>query len=273
MSRPDGSGMSTSGDATPAPPPARSIPYGDHPLQVANLHLPTAAGDPWPCVVLLHGGFWRSGWDRTLMTPLALDLARRGVAAWNIEYRGTGRDGGGWPTTLFDVAAALDHLADVEGVDATRIVTCGHSAGGQLALWLAARPRLGPDAPGAAPRVAPVAAVAQAGVADLRQAAQDGLGDDACTALLGGSPDDVPERYGIASPTALLPLGVPMLLVHGLLDAIVPVEQSRAFATAAERLGDVVELLELDDADHFHVIDPEHRGWTAVVDRLPALLG
>lgn len=264
--------MTASGAARQLPP-ARSIPYGDHPLQVGNLHLPAGEGGPWPCVVLLHGGFWRSGWDRTLMTPLALDLARRGVAAWNVEYRGTGRDGGGWPTTLLDVAAAVDHLVAVEEVETTRIVTCGHSAGGQLALWLAARPRLGPDAPGGAPRARPVAAVSQAGVTDLAQAARDGLGDGACIAFLGGSPDAVPERYAVASPAALLPLGLPVLLVHGLLDADVPVEQSRALADAAAALGESVELIELDDAGHFDVIDPGHRGWTAVVDRLPTLLG
>ncbi len=263
--------MSVGANATRVPP-ARSVAYGDHPLQVANLHLPAGEGGPWPCVCLLHGGFWRSGWDRTLMTPLALDLARRGLAAWNVEYRGTGRDGGGWPTTLLDVAAAVDRLVDLEEVDATRIVTCGHSAGGQLALWLAARPRLGVHAPGAAPRVRPVAAVAQAGVTDLAQAARDGLGDDACIALLGGPPDAVPERYAVASPAALLPLGVPLLLVHGLLDATVPVEQSRALARAAAALGESVELLELDDTDHFDVIDPGHRGWTGVADRLSALL-
>jgi acetyl esterase/lipase len=207
------------------------------------------------------------------MTPLALDLARRGIAAWNVEYRGTGRDGGGWPTTLLDAAAAVDHLTDMEEIDSGRIVTCGHSAGGHLALWLAARPRLGRGAPGAVPRARPIATISQAGVTDLVQAARDELGDGACAALLGGSPDDVPERYAAASPIALLPLGLPVLLVHGMLDAIVPVEQSRALASAAAALGERVELLELDDADHFHVIDPGHRGWVAVVDRLSALLG
>ena len=118
-------------------PPAPCIAYGDHPDQVANLHLPAQEGRPWPCVALLHGGFWRTGWDRTLMTALAADLAGRGIAAWNVEYRRVGEEGGGWPGTFADVAAAIDRLAEVEEVDPRRVATCGHSAGGHLALWLA----------------------------------------------------------------------------------------------------------------------------------------
>ena len=150
---------------------------------------PPADGEgPWPIVVLIHGGFWRWGWDRTLMTPLARDLAGRGFAAWNVEYRRVGQEGGGWPGTLDDAAAAVDFLAELEAVDPTSVVTVGHSAGGHLALWLAARHRIAAGAPGAAPRVRPCAAVSQAGVADLVRGAADGLGDGACVALLGGSP-------------------------------------------------------------------------------------
>ena len=155
-------------------PPAPSIAYGEHPDQVGNLHLPGREGGPWPCVVLLHGGFWRVGWDRTLMTLLADDLARRGIAAWNVEYRRVGQGGGGWPGTLEDVAAAIDHLAEFDHLDHTRVATCGHSAGGHLALWLAGRHLLPAGVPGADPQVRPSAAVAQAGVCDLERAWRDG---------------------------------------------------------------------------------------------------
>ena len=202
------------------------------------------------------------------MTPLARDLAGRGVAAWNVEYRRVGQGGGGWPGTFEDVAAAIDHLAQVDEIDASRVVTCGHSAGGHLSLWLAGRHRLPAGAPGAVPRVRPVAAVAQAGVCDLELAWRENIGDGAVTDLV-GSWDDVPERYAIASPAALAPLGVRQLLVHGSADDIVPPSQSRGYAA----LDPDAELLELEGADHFDVIDVDGRAWAEIVTRLPHLLG
>jgi acetyl esterase/lipase len=219
--------------------------------------------------VLLHGGFWRVGWDRTLMTPLGRDLADRGIAAWNVEYRRVGERGGGWPGTFLDVAAAVDHLSGVESVDPTRVITCGHSAGGQLALWLASRNQRS-GAPGSRPQVRVRAAVAQAAVADLTGGWNSGFGRQQMAALLGGEPGDVPERYRDADPTLLAPLGVPQLLVHGDADDDVPIAQSRAFARAA---GSEATLVEFEGADHFDVIDPRHAAWTAVIDRLPFLLG
>jgi acetyl esterase/lipase len=249
-------------------PPAPSVPYGDHPHHVANLHLPSREGGPWPCVVLVHGGFWRRRWDRTLMTPLAHDLATRGVAAWNIEFRRVGQEAGGWPGTFEDVAAAIDHLADVEEIDEARVATCGHSAGGHLALGLAARHRLTTDVVGASPRVRPVAAVSHAGVCDLERAWRDDLGDGAVEGLLGplsaGS-----ERLAAASPAALAPLDVPQLLVHGADDDIVPVTQSRDYAAREPS----AELLELAGLDHFDVVDVEHQAWATTRDWLSNHLG
>ena len=249
-------------------PPAPTLTYGEHPDQVANLHLPAADGGPWPCVVLLHGGFWRTGWDRTLMTPLAIGLAREGVAVWNVEYRRVGQAGGGWPGTLEDVASATDRLAEVKEVDAGRVATCGHSAGGHLALWLAARHRLAGGQVGSTPRVRPLGAVALAGVCDLEQAWRDGLGRGAAEGLL-GSLDAEPGRYAAASPSALAPLGVPQLLVHGEADDIVPIGQSRSFAD----LEPDASLVALPDADHFDVVDPEHAGWAAAAEWLLRRLG
>ena len=200
------------------------------------------------------------------MTPLAFDLAARGIAAWNVEYRRVGQEGGGWPGTLEDVAAAVDRLADVDEVDAARVVTCGHSAGGHLALWLAARPRIPPGMPGADPRVTPVAAIAQAGVCDLDRARRDDLGGGAVEGLL-GPPDKA--RDAAASPAALAPLGVPQLLVHGGADDIVPVSQSRNHAS----LDPDAELVELAGVDHFEVIEPASPAWAAVLDRLDVYLG
>ncbi len=248
-------------------PPAPCIPYGAHPHHVANLHVPSLEGGPWPCVVLVHGGFWRSRWDRTLMTPLAHDLARRGIAAWNIEFRRVGQKGGGWPGTFEDVAAAIDHIVAVEEIDEARVATCGHSAGGHLALWLAARHLL-PDGVGASPRVRPVAAVSQAGVCDLERGWRDELGDGAVEGLL-GAPSERSARLAAASPAALAPLGVPQLLVHGAEDDLVPVSQSRDYVAREPS----AELLELPGVDHFDVMDVEHQAWAAARDWLSTRLG
>ena len=238
-------------------PPAPAVAYGPHPEQVANLHLPAGDGGPWPVVVLVHGGFWRQRWDRTTATPLARDLAARGFAAWNLEYRRPV-----WPDTLLDVAAGIDALEEQHAVDADRVVAVGHSAGGQLALGAARRTRV------------PLRAVVSlAGVLDLVAAAEARLGDGACQAFLGGEPADVPERYAAASPAALLPLGVRQLLVHGSEDDIVPPSQSRAYAAAARAAGDEVELVELAGAAPFDVLEPLPPAWLEVVGRLPELVG
>jgi acetyl esterase/lipase len=245
-------------------PPAPVVRYGAHPDQVANLHLPAGEGGPWPCVLLIHGGFWRERWDRTLMTPLAIDLAQRGYAAWNVEYRRVGQEGGGWPGTLDDVAAAADALADIADVDQSRLVAVGHSAGGHLSLWLGGR---------TGGRVRLRAAVSQAGVVDLAQAHADDLGSGAVVDFIGGGPAELPDRYAEADPAVRMPLGIGQLLVHGSDDDIVPPTQSRSYVDRARSAGDEIELAEIVGADHFDVVDPEHDAWRVVVQCLPQLVG
>lgn len=206
------------------------------------------------------------------MTPLAHDLASRGLAAWNVEYRGTGRDGGGWPTTLLDVAAAVDHLALREEIDAGRVAVCGHSAGGHLALWACARHRLPLGSVLGAPRVRPVAGVSIAGVLDLDVAAVERLGDGAVQALLEAESDEAPDRYALASPARLLPIGAALLLVHGGADDDVPPSQSTAFAAEAVAAGDRVDLRQLAGVDHFVPIDPLLEPWRETADWLVASL-
>ena len=259
------------------------LPYGSEALQFGELHLPGGTG-PCPSVILIHGGFWRAPYNYTLMTGLAEDLARRGIAAWNIEYRRIGDPGGGWPTTLLDVARAADYLrilAPTYALDLKRIVTIGHSAGGHLALWLAARPRLPKSAILAgtattegvsANPLAIMGAISLAGVVDLAMGWNMNLGNGAVAQLLGGSPTEVPERYAVASPAALLPLGIPQVLIHGTEDDRVPLAVSQAYAAAARAAGDRVKLVELPGQEHFVLINASSDAWVTTVEALRELL-
>ncbi len=221
--------------------PVQSYIYGPHPAQACDLYLPgVAASGEGRVAVLVHGGFWRARYDRSLSGMLVDDLLGHGWAVWNVDYRAVGvgpSAGGGWPGTYEDVAAAADLLADAADEHALpldRVVVVGHSAGGALALWLAGRHRLPAGAPGGPPRLRPAAVVAQAAVCDLVVAAHDRLGDGAVLDLMAGaSPSDNPLAYGVANPTALLPLGVPTLVVTGDADDAVPHTESLRYADAA----------------------------------------
>ncbi|MDA8295712.1 MAG: alpha/beta hydrolase [Actinomycetota bacterium] len=244
--------------------------YGAARDQVADLWRPSGTPEARPVVVVIHGGFWRTRYGKGLMHGLCLALVRLDYCVWNIEYRRLGpRSGGGWPTTLEDVAAAIDALQGIEGVDCSKVVTCGHSAGGHLALWAAARDRLPPGMPGASPGVRVGAAVSLAGVSDLVAGAT--LGRGAAAELLGGEPGEVPERYAAASPFASLPLGVPQLLVHGDADTTVPCAQSERYVARAQALGDPARLLVVPRAGHFAVINPCSSAWQATLAAFPEL--
>ncbi|WP_394356453.1 alpha/beta hydrolase family protein [Spiractinospora alimapuensis] len=226
--------------------------YGQHPSQFADLWLPDAPDTvPAPVAVLLHGGWWRDLHDLTLMDPLARDLTAAGWAVWNVEYRRTGADGGGWPQTVEDVAAALRLLAttaaaDTERLDAGRVAAVGHSAGGHLALLTAA--------------ASPVTrVVALAPVTDLARSDREGLGEGAVAAFLGASPGEDAPRDG--SPVARPETGFSQLVVHGDADQRVPVDQSRDYVVAARAAGAPVTYEEVPGADHFAVIDPDHPAW------------
>ena len=217
-------------------------------------------------MVVIHGGFWRDRYDRHLMDELCRDLAARGWTAWNLEYRRLG-EGGGWPATFEDVEAGIRAirasntlLLEAEPGDQAGsapsntlllapFVAIGHSAGGQLALWAAARRLVG-------------AAAAQAGVLDLAEAARLGLSNGVVHELL------PPEAYPLASPAELLPLGVPQLLVHGEDDDVVPVAMSRAYQARALEAGDEVGLVTLPGVGHYEHLDPSSDAWEAVVEWL-----
>ena len=214
--------------------------------------MPEGAG-PFPVAVLLHGGYWRSRYGKSLMRGVAGDLRRRGVASWNVEYRRVGRHRGGWPMTFDDVGAAIDLLAvlDDPRLDLGDVSAIGHSAGGQLAFWAAAR---------ADARVEIGRVVAQSAVLDMPAAGEP------AAKFLGGLQGEVPERYAAANPMQLVPLGKPTLLVHGAEDETVPLKRSRAYAEAARAAGDPVELVEPVPGHHRVHIDPRSEAWRIVAD-------
>jgi len=247
--------------------PARHRYAGDHPVQVADLHVPRGDG-PFPVAVVLHGGYWQATYGKLTTRPLCADLAGHGWAAWNVEYRRLGRgQGGGWPATFADVAAAIDHLAGLGDprLDLGRAVVVGHSAGGQLALWAAARPGLPAGAPGAGPRVALGAILGLAPVTDLSAAGA------VARTLLGGSPREVPERFAQADPLRRLPPPVPTLVVHAADDATVPVGDSRRYVAAARARGGDVTLVEPRAGGHRAVIGPGTPAWAAAAGWLATI--
>jgi acetyl esterase/lipase len=246
-------------------PPAANvrITYGSDDLrQFGDVRLPDRP-PPWPVAVVIHGGFWRARYGLDHIGHLCAALTDSGLATWSLEYRRVGQPGGGWPGTLQDVAAGtvfLTQLASDYPFDLDRVITIGHSAGGQLALWLAAETTL------------PRGAVSLAGVADLAHAAQLRIGHSAVQDFLGGAPADVPERYAAASPLERLPLGVPHILVHGTEDDTVPIEIAERYCDAAQAAGDDVRLVKLEHTGHFELIDPLAEAWGAVRSAVESLL-
>jgi acetyl esterase/lipase len=212
---------------------------------------------PHPTVVAIHGGSWQARYGKLNEKPVCVDLRLRGFAVWNIEYRRLGQ-GGGWPATFDDVGAGIDHLQTLQDprLELGSLTAVGHSAGGQLALWAAARK----DA-----RVPIRRVCGQAAVCDLTH------GGEAARELMGGGPDEVPERYAQGNPLELVPLGVPILLVHGEADSTVSVKHSRRFAKAAAAAGDDVTLVEPNPGGHRTHVDPRTESWQIAADWIASL--
>lgn len=235
--------------ATASEVPMETLRYGEHAAQVLDLHGP-GPPDRRPLLLILHGGFWRPPFTRRNTKALAVALSEAGWTCANVEYRRLGP--GTYRPMLDDVRRARERLAAFD-----RAVAVGHSAGGHLALWLAAE--------GAAD-----AAVALGGVCDLEDAFRAGLGGGAVAELLGGGPDEVREAYDLADPGGRLPLGRPQVLVHGRADDRVPIEHARRYAAGAREAGDDCRLVEVD-ADHFAPIDPRSAAWRTIVDAMEVL--
>jgi acetyl esterase/lipase len=265
---PDPPPLMTADDALglPRPEPDRRVAYGPGELNFGELRVPDGSG-PFPVVAVIHGGCWLAEYDLGYMSALADRLTRAGVATWSIEYRRVGNSGGGWPGTFTDVAAAADALRDLAAdvpLDLDRAVVLGHSAGGHLALWLAARPELDPtdELRGDDPmRFRGV--VSLAGIADLAAySSRTGCGS-AVPDVLGGDPVDHPDRLARTSPIAMPASGIREMLVYGGRDPIVPPSQAERYATA--RPGDDVRLVGIPCAGHFELIDPSRASWAEIL--------
>ncbi|MBO1267935.1 alpha/beta hydrolase [Arthrobacter cavernae] len=239
---------------TSAPPePSRTtgqrIAYGAAEPQFVDFYLPTEAERPVAVAVLIHGGYWRDRFDLSLMDLLVADALGRGMAVANVEYRRMG-NGGGWPTTGRDVEEAMtlvrEHWREWNGV--VPFISVGHSVGGQLALLNSA---------------AADAVVALAPVTDVSRTDDERLGEDAAVAFMGARAAELPSEYAAASPVRQLPLGRPVLVVHGDVDSRVPVDHSRGFVGMARAAGDVVEYREVPGLDHVTAIDPSASHWPA----------
>ena len=233
-------------------PPDAVVRYAAHGDGLVDVHLPAGPNRARPLVVYVHGGFWRTEYDRTHARPLANALATEGFVVASVEYR---RGAGAWPDTATDLdgaITALPGLLDGLGVRTTTTTFVGHSAGGHLVLWLANEPH-------------PVdRVVALAPVGDLRKAVEHGLGSGAAVDFLGGTPEQRPDVYAAADPASRMRErpAADVVVVHGDRDQSVPVASSRGLRGRFDWL----DYHELAGADHFDVIDPLSRAWPAVLD-------
>jgi acetyl esterase/lipase len=255
----------------PRPTPSATIRYGADALQVADLWLPEGPG-PHPTVLMVHGGCWQTEIaDRRIMNWIAEDLRRRNIAVWNIDYRGVDRTGGGYPGTFQDAAAAADALREHAAqyrLDISRLVATGHSAGGHLALWLAARPRLPQRSPLRSANPIPIhAVVSLGGLPDLEEGArsENGCGNEVFRRLTAGHFEDT-------SVPRLAPLGLPQVLVNGMQDRIIPIAYAEGYAAPMRRAGDDVRVRMIDRTGHVELIAPETAAWAAAVEEIEKAL-
>jgi acetyl esterase/lipase len=252
---------------TSKPPQADlRLSYGPDPNQFVDVRIPEGQA-PHPVVFFIHGGYWRAQYNLTYAGHLCHALKKAGVATWNVEYRRVGNPGGGWPGTFEDVRSAFAALRATQGraksatpqVNLKNVCVAGHSAGGQLALCLAAHEKL----------VARV--VSLAGVLDLRRGWELHLSNDAVAAFLGGSPTEVPDHYHEASPAEQPIPHATQKIIHGTADDSVPYEISKSYADSKKKSGEQVELITLPDTDHFEIVDPGSAVWPKIQDMLLSL--
>lgn len=273
-------------NALPSKPADVRSSYGPAPPQFGDLRLPSGRG-PHPVAVVMHGGCWLSIYaDLRNADALADALRDQGIATWNVEYRCVDQEGGGWPGTFLDAGSATDHLrvlAADHNLDLDRVITVGHSAGGHLALWTAARHRLSRESPLWTADPLPLrGTVVLGGPGDLKRftpKADAECRQGVVSELLGGDGVSSNEpgkhaegRFRCGSPAALLPLGLPQVMISAEHDWVVPPELGEAYATEARAAGDLVEHIIIPDAGHHEFMVPGSVTWPAIRQAVHSLL-
>ena len=263
----------------PARPPDHRFQYGANPNQFGELRLPEGRG-PHPVAVLVHGGCWKAEYASLRdLSPMGDALKDERIASWNIEYRRPRQEGSGWPGTYLDVGHAIDHLRQLAtkfDLDLSRVVVVGHSAGGHLAMWSAARQRLSSNSALRISDPLPLRGVINlAGTIDMTEniANMESLcRDTVVSTLLGGTPSAMPERYREVSATTMLPLQVPQILIWGEHEEFVPLPFAERYVNKATEAGDKVRLIVVPATGHFESASPASTAWPTVLGAIQSLL-
>ncbi len=265
--------------ARPKPAPDRTIRYGEHERQVVDVYLPKGAG-PHPVVVMIHGGCWSAPWDRTLMNHVSDDLRKRGIAVWNIDYRVI-ENGNGFPHVFDDTWAAI-HALTIQGrelgLDPNRAVAVGHSAGGHLALWYAAKRRTWSPPPNV--RMIPPpefrSVVSLGGLPDLELAERppgSGCGTEVIGQLVGRGQAGRSDPFADTSVPRMGPVGVPQVLINGTNDRIIPTHFAEDYAGKMRAKGDDVRVRLIERTGHVELVAPETAAWKAAVEEIQRAAG
>ncbi len=246
------------------------IAYGDDPLQYGELRLPDGEG-PFPVVVFMHGGCWMSEYDIAHSRKLTDAFAREGIAVWSLEYRRIGDPGGAWPGTFDDIEAGFAHLSELMGrfaLDPNQVILAGHSAGGHLALWMAQRI----EEQQSANMIRPRGVLGLAPAPDLEYLFEQGACGNAAGLLMGGSPEEYPERYAYGSVANRIPQSTPQIAIIGKFDETWRPVGVR-YANAASGMGAPIKVIDAPEAGHFELIDPDSTTWPLVLGAARELLG
>jgi acetyl esterase/lipase len=261
------------------PPPTAITHYGADSLQYGELRIPDGVG-PFPVAITIHGGCWLDNLGEGSITPLAAALTEGGIATWNVEYRRLGHKGGGWPGTFLDVGAGIDYLrtmAKTYPLDLEHVVLVGHSSGAQLAVWGAGRPGLPKTSEirGSSP-LAVRAAVGIDGPMDLAAWERSGVDVKICRSpvvarLMGGSPDEYPDRYRQASPAEMPRIRPPIFLTPAAM--MLPEGEVGTMTRRAQTTGARVTVRPIPNVGHLQMLAPGRDGFTAVIETIRAALG